>query len=432
LYDAKTSLSFFARLNACIALLTPSLNSWEKLSCRKESRFLLAAICAVSARFLRPRKCQEAYAFAQRYVDRFHQGALPAQLEHCQAFSILSMWRLPTDPTGWRKLHAAITMSFELNMPKLTRELVNSEQCDAEILEKAQVQRTMFQIACCEEHFRVQRQIPALLAFDCIPDPRAWIESLGNHCLDIDVRIAAAIDQINIFRRLQGTLNTQVTGASKWSDAMSDVRAIRAARADQSYTASIWLNAAKYGIASAFAGAPCGVFNMINHDFNYCQSLLAIFNRPEVKGRVPTEEVSTTFKEACDQVCALLELLNGEMGRAGYYRFVHDNVICSIATGSLWIVDNFTLMDTEHAKRSYDALQTAFVVTQDSQDRANEQSSYLFVLLRYCCQKLNSQTDQVSPSQVMPFNANEAELAALDWFMSLSSNNATLFDSLTF
>lgn len=92
--------SYFERLNCCIALLTPSLNSYVKLRNQPGSRFLLSAICAVSARFLWPDRCQDAFALAEHYVARFHRGDLAARLEHCQACSILSMWRLPADPTG--------------------------------------------------------------------------------------------------------------------------------------------------------------------------------------------------------------------------------------------------------------------------------------------------------------------------------------------
>lgn len=144
----------------------------------------------------------------------------------------------------------------------------------------------------------------------------------------------------------------------------------------------------EFGIAQPFAGLPCGHFNSINHDFNYYQALMNIYLRPEIRNHIPNKELTTTFSDAVDRACQLIELLDGPLGVGEYYRFVHDNTICSLATTSLWIVDHWSAMSPAEAARSQTALKNAFLVTQTSQSLWQEQSAYLHKLLKFCCKKI--------------------------------------------
>lgn len=409
---------YFERMNGVIALLTPSINTFAHLRSKPSANFLLTCICAVACRFVWPQRSAAVYDFADAFVMHIYRGAQPGKVEHCQALSILSMWRSPIDPTGWRKLYAAITMAYELSMPTIARKLIDAKSKDA--AEAAQLQRTMFQITCTEEHFCMQRRQKPMLNVEELPEPRDWIASLGKHCLDIDIRIAAAIDQLKIYRKLRDDLgNLRAEDTPGWSKGIQELRFLNQARSDQMYTGSFWLNAKEYGMPANFASSACGHYNSINHDFNYLQAIMAVYARKGMpKGGAFENDRCAAFLEASDRAITLIELIDKLMRSNEHYRFVHDGVMCSMAASAIWLVDNVRQMTTANVSRAAIALAKSVEITLPSATRWHEQSAYLHALLTYCRTKLVEQ--ETAMADVASTNSSHVGLLDdLSWMIDL-------------
>lgn len=329
-----------------------------------------------------------------------------------------------------------------------------------EAMRIAQLQRTFFQLGCTEEHFCNQRRIPALLDVTSFLDPRVWIESLGHVCEDVDVRIAAAIDQISIFRKLQADLaklraeSSRAKRINSRSHGLQELRLLKNAIFDHDGTAAYWLQEvetsssqteasepAPGSLRVGFANRPCGEFNRLNHGLNYWQAVYAVYCRKEMMAdKTLQDERSEAFERATWHALALMELFDGPFGEAEYYRYVHDSVICSTAAASIWVVDNWRAMNVAQAERAHAALRRAARVTSSSADRWLEQSAYLHKLLQFCCSKLPSSISMV-PSSSRTQENNQHGLAqrrestegvsavAADWIMTPALPTGDLLDS---
>lgn len=409
---------YFERMNGVIALLTPSINTFGHLRSKPSASFLLTCICAVASRFVWPQRSAAVYEFADSFVMHIYRGAQPGKVEHCQALSILSMWRSPVDPTGWRKLYAAITMAYELSMPTIARKLIDANKPDA--AEALQLQRTMFQITCTEEHFCMQRRQKPMLNVEELPEPREWIASLGEHCLDIDIRIAAAIDQLKTYRKLRDDLaSLREENSSPWSKAVQELRFLNQARSDQMHTGTFWLNAREYGMPADFASSACGHYNSINHDFNYLQAIMAVHTHKGLpKGGAFESDRCAAFTEATDRAITLIELIDKMMRVNEHYRFVHDGVMCSMAAAAIWLVDNVRQMASTEVSRAAIALSKSVEVTQLSATRWQEQSAYLHTLLTYCRTKLVEQEAAMADA-VSTHSSHVGLLDDLSWMIDL-------------
>ncbi|PWN22109.1 hypothetical protein BCV69DRAFT_281112 [Microstroma glucosiphilum] len=405
---------FFERLNGIIALLTPQLNSFETLSQQAWPQMLLTAICTVSAKYEFPDKYKRSLNFSQSLTSKIIEGEMRPTLSNCHALSILAMWRPPHDPSGWRKLHAACTLAFELGLHHSTQQLV--QPGDPQRAEIIQRQRTYYHLACFEEFFVNQRRLIPLINWDVFPDPRVWVDSLSDDCLDVDVRIATAMDSISICRRLSEALQVERSKLPKGRALkLREVRLIRLAIHEQDIAIDTWLHSQERGIPAPFAMRPCGVFDNLNYHFCYWSSIWVIFCQSEMRSPHFDEDRRSSFAQASSYAIQLIEMFSGPYGQGEYYRFVHDHVICSAAAAACWIIDNWSAMPREDAHRSHQALRQAKDATSASQHRQNEQSSYLYAFLNFCCKKLPEQhiLDDTSPVDVGALEVSQN----LEWLL---------------
>jgi hypothetical protein len=160
---------------------------------------------------------------------------------------------------------------------------------------------------------------------------------------------------------------------------------------------------------------PCGVFDNLNYHFCYWSSIWVIFCQSEMRSPHFDEDRRSSFSQASSYAIQLIEMFSGPYGQGEYYRFVHDHVICSAAAAACWIIDNWSAMPREDAYRSHQSLRLAKDATSASQHRQNEQSSYLYAFLDFCCKKLPEQhiLDDTSPVDVGALEVSQN----LEWLL---------------
>ncbi|PWZ00694.1 hypothetical protein BCV70DRAFT_99576 [Testicularia cyperi] len=421
---------YYDRLNPIIALLDSTIYSLRALKTNPDYRILLAAICTVSAKFIKVRRYIECLDFLKPALSRIAADDVPPQLEIIQSLSILAMWKHPKDGSSWRKVRLAITQAFELGLHELFGPQKRSKGGPSRTF--VQTQRTLMQLSCFEDGYHDQRHLPPALDPALLPDPREWLDSLGDMVTDMDVRLAASRENANIKRELiaqlkasnaRGPSSTQLSRAT----CLRNARLIRMTITAQTESFRVWANPPASGIPSQHSGRPCLLFHNANTLFNYYRALYSIYSSAYLSTPTFADDRQAAFQTCSELAVELFELLNGPYGQAGYYRYVHDIVILNLAVAAVWICDNWRAMNHELAIQACSAIRQAADATSPTLENHLEQGSYLARFLRFCCKKLPS---TISINENSPVNAEDLVISEdAIWALGL---NPFAQSSLTF
>ncbi|GAC76530.1 hypothetical protein PANT_22d00074 [Moesziomyces antarcticus T-34] len=412
---------YYDRLNPIIALLDSHIYSLKALKSSPDYRILLAAICTVSSKFIKVERYLDSLEFLKPALSRIAADDIPPQLEIIQSLSILAMWKHPKDGSSWRKVRLAITQAFELGLHELFAPQKRSKHGPSRSF--IQSQRTIMQLSCFEDGYRDQRHLPPAIDPSLLPDPREWIESLGDMVQDIDVRLAASRENANIKRDLITSLkqsNARSPNPAQISRAtcLRNARLIKMGITAQTCSSSIWMNPPASEIPCQHSGRPCLLFHDTNTLFNYHRALYSIYSSPLLSGPGFAQDRQAAFQKCSELSVQLFELLNGPYGQAGYYRYVHDIVILNLAVAAVWICDNWRAMPQELAIQACSAIRQAADATSPSLEDPLEQGSYLARFLRFCCKKLPS---TISINENSPVNAEDLVISEdAKWAMGLN------------
>ncbi|KIS70401.1 uncharacterized protein UMAG_11679 [Mycosarcoma maydis] len=412
---------YYEHLNPIIALLDCQIYTLKALKTNPDYRILLAAICTVSSKFVKVERYLDALELLKPALSRIAADDIPPQLEIIQSLSILAMWKHPKDGSSWRKVRLAITQAFELGL----HELFGPQKRSKAGLSRSfiQSQRTLMQLSCFEDGYRDQRHLPPAIDPSLLPDPREWIDSLGDMVQDIDVRLAASRENANIKRDLITSLKqsnarspnpTQISRAT----CLRNARLIKMGITAQTCSSSVWMNPPASEIPCQHSGRPCLIFHDTNTLFNYHRALYSIYSSPLLSGPAFAQDRQAAFRKCSELSVQLFELLNGVYGQAGYYRYVHDIVILNLAVAAVWICDNWRAMPHELAMHACLAIRQAADATSPSLENHLEQGSYLARFLRFCCKKLPS---TISINENSPINAEDLVISEdAKWAMGLN------------
>uniref|UniRef100_V5EB01 Transcription factor domain-containing protein n=2 Tax=Kalmanozyma brasiliensis (strain GHG001) TaxID=1365824 RepID=V5EB01_KALBG len=412
---------YYERLNPIIALLDSQIYNLKSLKTNPDYRILLAAICTVASKFIKVDRYLDSLEFLKPALSRIAADDIPPQLEIIQSLSILAMWKHPKDGSSWRKVRLAITQAFELGLHELFGPQKRSKGGPSRSY--IQSQRTLFQLSCFEDGYRDQRHLPPAIDPSLLPDPREWIDSLGDMVQDIDVRLAASRENANIKRDLITSLkhsNAKSPNPSQISRAtcLRNARLIKMAITAQTCSSSVWMNPPASEIPCQHSGRPCLLFHDTNTLFNYYRALYSIYSSPLLSGPSFADDRQAAFQKCSELSVQLFELLNGAYGQAGYYRYVHDIVILNLAVSAVWICDNWRAMPQELAMQACAAIRQAADATSPSLEDYLEQGSYLARFLRFCCKKLPS---TMSINENSPVNAEDLVISEdAKWAMGLN------------
>ncbi|SAM80159.1 uncharacterized protein UBRO_02336 [Ustilago bromivora] len=412
---------YYQRLNPIIALLDSQIYTLKALKTNPEYRILLAAICTVSSKFVKVDRYLDSLEFLKPALSRISADDIPPQLEIIQSLSILAMWKHPKDGSSWRKVRLAITQAFELGLHELFGPQKRSKHGPSRSF--IQSQRTLMQLSCFEDGYRDQRHLPPAIDPSLLPDPREWIDSLGDMVQDIDVRLAASRENANIKRDLITQLkrsNARSPNPSQISRAtcLRNARLVKMGITAQTCSSSVWMNPPASEIPCQHSGRPCLFFHETNTLFNYHRALYSIYSSPFLSGPAFAHDRQTAFQKCSELSVQLFELLNGPYGQAGYYRYVHDIVILNLAVAAVWICDNWRAMSQDLAISACSAIRQAADATSPSLENHLEQGSYLARFLRFCCKKLPS---TVSINENSPVNAEDLVISEdAKWAMGLN------------
>ncbi|KAN0063290.1 hypothetical protein ACQY0O_004454 [Thecaphora frezii] len=413
---------YYNKLNPIIALLDPHLYTCHALRTNPDYRLLLAAICTVAAKFIMPHRYLECLDFLKPALARIAAEDVAPQLEMIQTLSILAMWKHPKDGSSWRKVRLAITQSFELGL----HELFGSQQRPQHPLSREfiQSQRTFLQLACFEDGYRDQRHLPPAIDPALLPDPREWIDSLGDMVQDIDVRLAASRENAMIKRNLISELkksNAESPDPSQPSRAtcLRNARLIKMTITAETTAMQVWMNPPESEIPCQHSGRPCLLFHTTNTLFNYHRALYSIYSSPFLSTPSFCKDRQTAFQRCSELSVELFELLNGPYGQESYYRYVHDIVILNLAVAAVWICDNWRAMPNALAVQAATAIRKAAEATAPSMEFHLEQGSYLARFLRFCCTKLPS---TLSINENSPVGMEELVMSEdARWAMGISN-----------
>ncbi|KAJ1027494.1 hypothetical protein NDA18_003498 [Ustilago nuda] len=412
---------YYQRLNPIIALLDSQIYTLKALKTNPDYRILLAAICTVSSKFVKVDRYLDSLEFLKPALSRIAADDIPPQLEIIQSLSILAMWKHPKDGSSWRKVRLAITQAFELGLHELFPPQKRSKHAPSRSF--IQSQRTLIQLSCFEDGYRDQRHLPPAIDPSLFPDPREWIDSLGDMVQDIDVRLAASRENANIKRDLITQLkrsNARSPNPSQISRAtcLRNARLVKMGITAQTCSSSVWMNPPASEIPCQHSGRPCLLFHNTNTLFNYHRALYSIYSSPFLSGPAFAHDRQTAFQKCSELSVQLFELLNGPYGQAGYYRYVHDIVILNLAVAAVWICDNWRAMSQDLAISACSAIRQAADATSPSLENHLEQGSYLARFLRFCCKKLPS---TVSINENSPVNAEDLVISEdAKWAMGLN------------
>ncbi|SNX83326.1 uncharacterized protein MEPE_02033 [Melanopsichium pennsylvanicum] len=412
---------YYHRLNPIIALLDCHIYTLKALKSNPDYRILLAAVCTVSSKFVKVDRYLDSLEFLKPALSRIAADDIPPQLEIIQSLSILAMWKHPKDGSSWRKVRLAITQAFELGLHELFGSQKRSKHAPSRSF--IQSQRTILQLSCFEDGYRDQRHLPPAIDPSLLPDPREWIDSLGDMVQDIDVRLAASRENANIKRDLISSLkqsNARSPNPSQISRAtcLRNARLVKMGITAQTCSSSVWMNPTASEIPCQHSGRPCLLFHDTNTLFNYHRALYSIYNSPLLSGPSFAHDRQTAFQKCSELSVQLFELLNGPYGQAGYYRYVHDIVILNLAVAAVWICDNWRAMPQELAIQACSAIRQAADATSPSLENHLEQGSYLARFLRFCCKKLPS---TISINENSPVNAEDLVISEdAKWAMGLN------------
>ncbi|KAJ1029760.1 hypothetical protein NDA13_003002 [Ustilago tritici] len=412
---------YYQRLNPIIALLDSQIYILKALKTNPDYRILLAAICTVSSKFVKVDRYLDSLEFLKPALSRIAADDIPPQLEIIQSLSILAMWKHPKDGSSWRKVRLAITQAFELGLHELFGPQKRSKHGPSRSF--IQSQRTLMQLSCFEDGYRDQRHLPPAIDPSLLPDPREWIDSLGDMVQDIDVRLAASRENANIKRDLITQLkrsNARSLNPSQISRAtcLRNARLVKMGITAQTCSSSVWMNPPASEIPCQHSGRPCLLFHDTNTLFNYHRALYSIYSSPFLSGPAFAHDRQTAFQKCSELSVQLFELLNGPYGQAGYYRYVHDIVILNLAVAAVWICDNWRAMSQDLAISACSAIRQAADATSPSLENHLEQGSYLARFLRFCCKKLPS---TVSINENSPVNAEDLIISEdAKWAMGLN------------
>ena len=412
---------YYERLNPIIALLDSHIYTLKALKTNPDYRILLAAICTVSSKFIKVDRYLDSLEFLKPALSRIAADDIPPQLEIIQSLSILAMWKHPKDGSSWRKVRLAITQAFELGLHELFGPQKRSKHGPSRSF--IQSQRTILQLSCFEDGYRDQRHLPPAIDPSLLPDPREWIDSLGDMVQDIDVRLAASRENANIKRDLITSLkqsNARSPNPSQISRAtcLRNARLVKMGITAQTCSSSVWMNPPASEIPCQHSGRPCLLFHDTNTLFNYHRALYSIYSSPLLSGPSFAHDRQTAFQKCSELSVQLFELLNGPYGQAGYYRYVHDIVILNLAVAAVWICDNWRAMPQELAIQACSAIRQAADATSPSLENHLEQGSYLARFLRFCCKKLPS---TISINENSPVNAEDLVISEdAKWAMGLN------------
>lgn len=412
---------YYQRLNPIIALLDSQIYTLKALKTNPDYRILLAAICTVSSKFVKVDRYLDSLEFLKPALSRIAADDIPPQLEIIQSLSILAMWKHPKDGSSWRKVRLAITQAFELGLHELFAPQKRSKHGPSRSF--IQSQRTLIQLSCFEDGYRDQRHLPPAIDPSLLPDPREWIDSLGDMVQDIDVRLAASRENANIKRDLITQLkrsNARSPNPSQISRAtcLRNARLVKMGITAQTCSSSVWMNPPASEIPCQHSGRPCLLFHNTNTLFNYHRALYSIYSSPFLSGPAFAHDRQTAFQKCSELSVQLFELLNGPYGQAGYYRYVHDIVILNLAVAAVWICDNWRAMSQDLAISACSAIRQAADATSPSLENHLEQGSYLARFLRFCCKKLPS---TVSINENSPVNAEDLVISEdAKWAMGLN------------
>lgn len=412
---------YYDCLNPIIALLDIHIYTLKALKTNPDYRILLAAICTVSSKFIKVDRYLDSLEFLKPALSRIAADDIPPQLEIIQSLSILAMWKHPKDGSSWRKVRLAITQAFELGL----HELFAPQKRSKHGLSRSfiQSQRTLMQLSCFEDGYRDQRHLPPAIDPSLLPDPREWIDSLGDMVQDIDVRLAASRENANIKRDLITSLkqsNARSPNPSQISRAtcLRNARLVKMGITAQRCSSSVWMNPPASEIPCQHSGRPCLLFHDTNTLFNYHRALYSIYSSPLLSGPSFADDRQAAFQKCSELSVQLFELLNGPYGQAGYYRYVHDIVILNLAVAAVWICDNWRAMPQELAIQACSAIRQAADATSPSLEDHLEQGSYLARFLRFCCKKLPS---TISINENSPVNAEDLVISEdSKWAMGLN------------
>lgn len=421
---------YYEHLNPIIALLDAQIYTLKALKGNPDYRILLAAVCTVSSKFVKVDRYLDALEFLKPALSRVAADDVSPQLEIIQSLSILAMWKHPKDGSSWRKVRLAITQAFELGLHELFGPQKRSKSGPSRSF--IQSQRTLMQLSCFEDGYHDQRHLPPAIDPSLLPDPREWIDSLGDMVQDIDVRLAASRENANIKRELITSLkqsNARSPNPLQISRAtcLRNARLIKMGITAQTCSSSVWMNPPASEIPCQHSGRPCLIFHDTNTLFNYHRALYSIYSSPLLSGPAFAADRQAAFQKCSELSVQLFELLNGDYGQAGYYRYVHDIVILNLAVAAVWICDNWRAMPHELATQACLAIRQAADATSPSLENHLEQGSYLARFLRFCCKKLPS---TISINENSPINAEDLVISEdAKWAMGLNpftqlSNNA--------
>lgn len=333
------------------------------------------------------------------------------------------MWKHPKDGSSWRKVRLAITQAFELGLHDLfAPQKRTSKHPPSRTF--IQSQRTFLQLACFEDGYRDQRHLPPAIDPSQLPDPREWIDSLGDMVQDIDVRLAASRENAMIKRDLISQLKrsidrSPVPSQPSRATCLRNARLIKMTITAETCAMAIWMNPPESEIQCQHSGRPCLLFHTTNTLFNYHRALYSIYSSPNLAGPSFSKDRQEAFQRCSELSVELFELLNGPYGDSGYYRYVHDIVILNLAVAAVWICDNWRAMPNALAIQAVTAIRKAADATAPSLDHHLEQGSYLARFLRFCCTKLPS---TLSICENSPINAEDVMLSEdARWAMGLTN-----------
>ncbi len=277
-------------------------------------------------------------------------------------------------------------MAHELGLQRAVKQVGRKSKMRLQ----AEQQRTYFQLMCFEEGFILQRRIPSMIDKSVIPDGRDWTDSLDQNCTPHDVRIAFALDLLDMMNRLSSSLEDAAKRFPRRNRALilREAMIFRLVIQEHQLITVPSLDPTAHGYRAEFASSPCAAYLYLSRRLNLSQALFARYTDPQLKGPAFENDRLYAFREATIAAIQLFELFDGAYGRDGYYRYVHDTAITIAAAAAIWITDNFKAFPPDLASRARRAVCHASEVTKACAGFWMEHAAYLHAVLAHCCAKL--------------------------------------------
>ena len=342
--EASNLITFyFEELNPVVALVTPSAELTAALQTHPRYQLLYAAICATGSSFILPAKHPHIMSILRAHISGLLVEGSPATFENIQALYLVSHFKAPDWMIPTRIIRMALSLACELGLHAcFSAELASV----GDAVRLADRQRLYYLLTASDAALSMRQKMPRFISRSTTTKPMAWANNLGQIAMDIDYRAAVCHSlQEFCYQQLQ-SVQKIVSNASTASSLSADVAArsqvleivaqIKLCAAAIDELAIRWMDPVR-------GGMNCPVMHclLLHLESSVTQAIYILFCRPCMENRCFDADRRDAFTQASRLA---MYILNNAYRNVNVLRFGSDTVTLAIASASLWVCDNFSVM----------------------------------------------------------------------------------------